>query len=52
MTEVSIIKKGLTISIGWNLGRKGKSIHLLDPLTSTPIKGTKIKNIIDKKNRK
>ena len=40
-----IIKKGLTSSMGWNLGNKYKSIHLLDPLTSTPIKGTKIKKI-------
>ena len=45
-----IIKNGLRISIGWNLGKKNISIHLLDPLTSTPIIGTKIKvpNIIIK----
>jgi len=41
------IKKGLTNSIGWNLGIKYKSIHLLDPLTSTPIKGTDIKRATD-----
>ena len=41
------IKKGLTNSIGWNLGNKYKSIHLLDPLTSTPIKGTNIKRTTD-----
>ena len=41
------IKKGLTNSIGWNLGIKYKSIHLLDPLTSTPIKGTNIKRATD-----
>ena len=43
-----IIKNGLRISIGWNLGKKNISIHLWDPLTSTPIIGTKIKvqNII------
>ena len=35
----------MTNSIGWNLGSKYKSIHLLDPLTSIPINGTKIKNI-------
>ena len=38
----------MTNSIGWNLGKKYKSIHLLDPLTSIPIKGTinkKIKEI-------
>ena len=32
-----IIKNGFSISIGWNLGKKNKSIHLLDPLTSAPI---------------
>ena len=47
-----IIKNGLSISIGWNLGKKNISIHLLEPLTSTPIIGTKIKvqNIITKEN--
>ena len=40
-----IIKNGFSISIGWNLGKKNKSIHLFDPLTSTPIIGTKIKEI-------
>ena len=29
--------------MGWNLGKKNKSIHLLALLTSTPIMGTKIK---------
>ena len=45
-----IIKNGLRISIGWNLGKKNISIHLLEPLTSTPKIGTKIsvKNIIMK----
>ena len=38
-----IMKKGLNNSIGWNLGKKNKSIHLFDPLTSTPIIGTKSK---------
>ena len=42
------IKKGLTNSIGWNLGNRYKSIHLLDPLTSIPIKGTSNKRTIDK----
>ena len=37
---IKIIKKGLTNSIGWNLGRKYKSNHLLDPLTSIPNIGT------------
>ena len=35
------IKNGFTISIGWNIGRKIKSIHLFDPFISTPINGTK-----------
>ena len=45
-----IIKNGLSISIGWNLGKKNISNHLLEPLTSTPIIGTKIQaqNIIKK----
>ena len=34
-------KKGFKTSIGWNLGKKNKSIHLFDPFTSTPIIGTK-----------
>jgi len=40
-----IIRNGLIISTGWNLGRKPKSIHLLEPFTSMPINGTKIKDI-------
>ena len=47
---IQIIRKGLTNSIGWNLGKKFRSIHLLDPFTSIPIKGTIIKKIIE--NRK
>ena len=45
-----IIKNGFKISIGWNLGKKNISIHLLEPLTSTPKIGTKIsvQNIIMK----
>ena len=35
-----IIKKGFTNSTGCNLGKKIKSNHLVDPFTSTPIKGT------------
>ena len=46
---INIIKKGFTNSIGWNLGKKFRSIHLLDPLTSTPMNGTKIKNNSDNK---
>ena len=45
------IKKGLTISMGWNLGKKNKSIHLLDPLTSMPIIGTKNKESNEIKKR-
>ena len=45
------IKKGFTISIGWNLGKKIKSIHLLDPLTSMPIIGTKNKESNEIKKR-
>ena len=53
MTEDNItIKKGFINSIGWNLGNgTPTSIHLFEPLTSTPIKGTKnkkIKKIINK----
>ncbi len=47
---IKIIKKGLTNSIGWNLGKKYKSIHLFEPFTSIPIIGTKIKKI--KENKK
>ena len=42
---------GLTISIGWNLGRKKKSNHLFDPLTSVPIIGTKNKKKNEIKNK-
>ena len=35
------IKNGFKTSIGWNLGKKNKSIHLFEPFTSTPIIGTK-----------
>ena len=47
-----IIKNGLRISIGWNLGKKNISNHLLEPLTSIPKIGTKIKvqNIIINEN--
>ena len=47
----NIIKKGFNTSIGWNLGKKTKSIHLLEPFTSMPIIGTKNKEIKDIKNR-
>ena len=44
-------KKGFKTSIGWNLGKKNKSIHLFDPFTSTPIIGTKTRDNIEIKNR-
>ena len=47
-----IIKNGFKTSIGWNRGRKNKSIHLFEPLTSIPMNGTKNKEIIDIKKRK
>ena len=47
-----IIKNGFRTSIGWNLGKKNKSIHLLEPLTSIPMNGTKNKEISEIKKRK
>ena len=47
-----IIKNGFKTSIGWNLGKKNRSIHLLDPFTSTPTNGTKNKEISEIKKRK
>ena len=44
-------KKGFRTSIGWNLGKKNKSIHLFDPFTSTPIIGTKTRDNIEIKKR-
>ena len=46
------IKKGFKTSIGWNLGKKNKSIHLFEPFTSAPIIGTKNKEIKDIKKKK
>ena len=45
------IKNGFKSSIGWNLGKKIKSIHLLEPFISIPIMGTKIKKIKHKTNK-
>ena len=45
------IKKGLIISIGWNLGKKPRSIHLFDPFTSIPMNGTKTKSINEMQNK-
>jgi len=47
-----IIKNGFRTSMGWNRGKKNKSIHLLDPLTSTPMNGTKNKEMSEIKKRK
>ena len=47
-----IIKNGFRTSIGWNLGKKNMSIHLLEPFTSTPMNGTKNKEISEIKKRK
>ena len=48
---IKIIINGLTTSIGWNLGKKRKLSHLLDPLTSVPKIGTKNKKNKDTKKR-
>ena len=49
---IKIIANGLTSSIGWNLGKKNKSSHLLEPFTSVPIIGTKNKKNNDIKNNR
>ena len=46
-----ITKNGFRTSMGWNLGKKNKSIHLLEPLTSTPMNGTKNKERSEIKKR-
>ena len=46
---IKIIRNGLTNSIGWNRGKKYRSIHLWALFTSTPITGTKINEINDNK---
>ena len=48
---MKIITKGLTSSIGWNLGRKKRLSHLLDPFTSVPKIGTKNKKNKNIKNK-
>ena len=52
INDKATMKKGFTISTGWNLGKKNKSSHLFDPFTSIPRKGTsnKLKNAIANKN--
>ena len=46
------IKNGFKTSIGWNLGKNTKSIHLLEPLISVPMIGTKNNEIKEIKKRK
>ena len=46
---IKIIKNGFTSSIGWNLGKKYKSIHRWALFTSTPMTGTKNNEINDNK---
>ena len=46
------MNNGLTNSIGWNLGKREKSINLFEPLTSTPNTGTKARIKIEIKNKK
>ena len=46
-----IIKNGFNNSIGWNLGKKNKSIHLFEPFISVPMIGIKIKKIKQIKKR-
>ena len=50
MEAKKTIKNGFRTSIGWNLGKKNRSIHLLEPLTSTPKIGTNTNEI--KKTKK
>ena len=49
--DKTTIKKGFNISTGWNLGINGKSIQRIEPLTSTPINGTRTKKIKDTKKK-
>ena len=51
IVAIKIIINGLTNSVGWNLGRKKRLSHLLDPLTSAPTIGTKNKRNKDIKKR-
>ena len=44
---IKMIRNGLTNSIGWNRGKKYRSIHLWALFISTPITGTKINEIND-----
>ena len=46
---IKTIKNGFTNSIGWNLGKKYKSIHLWALFTSMPIIGTRNREIRENK---
>ena len=46
------MNNGFTNSTGWNLGRKGKSSHLFDPLISTPNIGINKRSSTEIKNKK
>ena len=48
---MKMITNGLTNSIGWNLGKKKRLSHLLDPFTSMPRIGTRNKRNKDIKNK-
>ena len=50
-TAKKTIKKGFRTSIGWNLGKKKRTIQLVEPLTSTPIIETNINEIKKTKKR-
>ena len=51
IVEIKIIIKGLTSSMGWNLGKKKRLSHLFDPFTSVPKTGTRNKKNKDIKKR-
>ena len=51
ISDKATIKKGFTISTGWNLGKNIKSSHLFDPFTSIPRKGTSSKLKNETKNK-
>ena len=49
INAINMIKNGFTNSIGWNLGKRYKSIHLWELFISIPINGTKNNEISDNK---
>ena len=51
MMAIKTIKNGFKSSIGWNLGRKKRSIHLFEPFASTPKNGTRIKKNKNSRNK-